>query len=111
MERWLAAHLGFLAWMTPQAVSIVMFQMAAETSAGLAAAGAMLGAGDLDPRQVVLALLVGNILSTPMRAFRHQFPYYAGIFKPAVAARLIIHNQSFRAVSLVAVLVGYALVS
>ena len=108
VERWLAAHLGFLSWMTPQAVSIVMFQMAAETSAGLAAAGAMLGAGDLEPRQVVLALLVGNILSTPMRAFRHQFPYYAGIFKPAVAVRLIVHNQAFRAASLILVLVAYA---
>ncbi len=108
IERFLAAHLGFLSWMTPQAVSIVVFQIAAETSAGLAAAGAMLGAGDLDHRQVVLALLVGNILSTPMRAFRHQFPYYAGIFKPKVAARLIVHNQALRAASLVAVLVAYA---
>ena len=109
MERWLAAHLSFLAWMTPQAVSIVMFQVAAETSAGLAAAGAMLGAGDLGGREVVLALLVGNILSTPMRAFRHQFPYYAGIFKPAVAMRLIVHNQAFRAASLAATLAAYAL--
>lgn len=111
MERWLADHLSFLAWMTPQAVSIVMFQVAAETSAGLAAAGAMLGAGNLDGREVVLALLVGNILSTPMRAFRHQFPYYAGIFKPAVAVKLIVHNQAFRAASILLVLVGYALLS
>ena len=108
MEGWLASHLSFLAWMTPQAVSIVMFQVAAETSAGLAAAGAMLGAGSLDGREVVLALLVGNILSTPMRAFRHQFPYYAGIFKPAVAIRLIVHNQAFRAASLILALVAYA---
>ena len=56
----------------------------------------------------MLALLVGNILSTPMRAFRHQFPYYAGIFKPKVAVRLIVHNQALRAASLVAVLIGYA---
>ncbi len=108
MEKWLAAHLSFLAWMTPQAVSIVMFQVVAEFTAGLAAAGAMLGAGDLDTRQVVLALLIGNILSTPMRAFRHQFPYYAGIFKPGVAVRLIVHNQAFRAASILAVTAGYA---
>ena len=108
MEKWLSTHLGFLSWMTPQAVSIVMFQVVAEFTAGLAAAGAMLGAGDLDTRQVVLALLVGNILSTPMRAFRHQFPYYAGIFKPRTAMRLIVHNQAFRAASILAVTVGYA---
>ncbi len=111
MEKWLSTHLAFLSWMTPQAVSIVMFQIVAEFTAGLAAAGAMLGAGDLDTRQVVLALLVGNILSTPMRAFRHQFPYYAGIFKPATAARLIIHNQALRAASILAVTIAYAVLA
>jgi len=111
MEKWLSTHLSFLSWMTPQAVSIVMFQVVAEFSAGLAAAGAMLGAGELDTRQVVLALLVGNILSTPMRAFRHQFPYYAGIFKPAAAVRLIVHNQAFRAASILLVAIAYAAIS
>jgi len=111
MEKWLAAHLSGLAWLTPQAVSIVMFQIVAEFSAGLAAAGAMLGAGSLEAREVVLALLVGNILSTPMRAFRHQFPYYAGIFKPALAAKLIVHNQALRAASLIVVALGYAVLA
>ena len=109
MEKWLSQHLAFLSFMTPQAVSIVMFQVVAEFTAGLAAAGAMLGAGDLSTRQVVLALLIGNILSTPMRAFRHQFPYYAGIFSPRNAARLIVHNQALRAASVLAVTVGYGL--
>lgn len=109
LEKWLSSHLGFLSFLTPQAVSIVMFQVVAEFTAGLAAAGAMLGAGDLTTRQVVLALLIGNILSTPMRAFRHQFPYYAGIFKPRTAARLIVHNQALRAASILLVTVGYAM--
>jgi hypothetical protein len=108
MEKWLSTHLSFLSFLTPQAVSIVMFQVVAEFTAGLAAAGAMLGAGDLDTKQVVLALLVGNILSTPMRAFRHQFPYYAGIFKPRTAMRLIVHNQTLRAASILLVTAGYA---
>lgn len=108
IEHWLAGHLSGLAWMTPQAISIVMFQIVAEFTAGLAAAGAMLGAGNLVTKQVVLALLIGNILSTPMRAFRHQFPYYAGIFNPKIAARLIVHNQALRAASLVVVTAGYA---
>ena len=43
-----------------------------------------------------------------MRAFRHQFPYYAGIFKPRIAAKLIIHNQALRAASIVLVTVVYA---
>ncbi|NMC47821.1 MAG: hypothetical protein GYA47_00080 [Desulfovibrio sp.] len=107
LETFVSEHLGFLSWLSPQAVSIVVFHMAAEFTAGLAAAGALLGAGDLDVKQVVMALLVGNVLSTPMRAFRHQFPYYAGIFKPAMAARLIVWNQALRAAAVIAVAVGY----
>lgn len=107
LETFVSEHLGFLSWLSPQAVSIVVFHMAAEFTAGLAAAGALLGAGDLDVKQVVMALLVGNVLSTPMRAFRHQFPYYAGIFKPAMAARLIVWNQALRAAAVIAVTVGY----
>ncbi len=100
-ERFIADHIGFLSWLSPKAASVVVFGMAAEFTAGLAAAGALLSGGELPVKEVVLALLVGNLLSTPMRAFRHQFPYYAGIFKPALAAKLIIHNQTFRAFSLV----------
>lgn len=106
-ERFLAEHAGWLGWISPQAFSIVIFGMAAEFTAGLAAAGALLSSGELPVREVVLALLLGNLLSTPMRAFRHQFPYYAGIFKPVLAVRLIVCNQAFRAVSLLAAALVY----
>ncbi|GFK94875.1 hypothetical protein NNJEOMEG_02723 [Fundidesulfovibrio magnetotacticus] len=106
-ERFVGERLAFLDWLSPKAASIVVFGMAAEFTAGLAAAGALLNAGELPVKEVVLALLAGNILSTPVRAFRHQFPYYAGIFRPALAMRLIVHNQAFRAASLVAVGVVY----
>jgi hypothetical protein len=107
LEKLVSQHLGGMPWLSPQAISIVIFHMAAEFTAGLAAAGALLGAGDLDVKQVVMALLVGNVLSTPMRAFRHQFPYYAGIFKPAMAVRLIAWNQAFRAATIIVVAAGY----
>jgi hypothetical protein len=55
----------------------------------------------------VLALLMGNILSSPMRMLRHQFPYYAGIFKPRLGMNLILYNQALRAGSIVAVMVIY----
>lgn len=99
-ESYIASNMSFMSWLSPKAASVVVFGMAAEFTAGLAAAGALLSAGELPVKEVVLALLLGNLLSSPMRAFRHQFPYYAGIFKPALAAKLIIHNQSFRALSL-----------
>ncbi len=106
-ETFMADHLGFLGWLSPKAVSIVVFGMAAEFTAGLAAAGALLHGGELPVKEVVLALLLGNLLSTPMRAFRHQFPYYAGIFRPRIALKLIVHNQSFRALSLILMGVAY----
>lgn len=106
-ERFIGQYLSFMDWLSPKAASIVVFGMAAEFTAGLAAAGALLQGGELPMKEVVLALLVGNLLSTPMRAFRHQFPYYAGIFKPALAMKLIVHNQAFRAVSLVAAAVAF----
>lgn len=106
-ERFVGERLAFLDWLSPKAASIVVFGMAAEFTAGLAAAGALLNAGELPVKEVVLALLMGNLLSTPVRAFRHQFPYYAGIFRPSLAMRLIVHNQAFRAASLVAVGAAY----
>lgn len=107
LEQGMSEHLGFLSFLPPEALSIVVFHVAAEFTAGLAAAGALLGAGDLGVEQVVLALLVGNMLSTPMRAFRHQFPYYAGIFKPKVAMKLIVWNQLLRNATLALVTVGF----
>jgi len=107
LEQGMSEHLGFLSFLPPEALSIVVFHVAAEFTAGLAAAGALLGAGELGVEQVVLALLVGNMLSTPMRAFRHQFPYYAGIFRPRVAMKLIVWNQALRNLSLAGVTAAF----
>ena len=51
--------------------------------------------------------MVGNILSTPMRAVRHQLPSYTGFFRPALALRLILANQGLRAASMVLVTLLY----
>jgi len=107
----MADHLGFLSWLSPQAMSIVALHVAAEFTAGLAAAGALLASGAMNNREIILALLVGNILSSPVRAIRHQFPYYAGIFKPGLATQLILFNQIFRLVSITTVTLLYLLLT
>lgn len=109
MEDYMAHHVAFLAWLPPQAMGIIAFHMAAETTAGYAAAGALVATGGLTTKQLVLALLVGNILSSPVRAVRHQFPYYAGIFKPGLALNLIVSNQLMRASSIALITLCYAL--
>ena len=98
----MASDGGFLFWLPPESLSILISQLAAEFTAGLAAAGALLDAGTLTVKEVVVALVLGNILSSPIRAFRHQFPYYAGIYKPALALKLIVFNQGLRVSSLLA---------
>ncbi|MCI5146960.1 MAG: hypothetical protein D3923_15920, partial [Candidatus Electrothrix sp. AR3] len=111
LEEFMAARLSFLSWLSPKAVSIIALQVAAEFTAGLAAAGALLEDGSMTYQQIILALLVGNVFSSPLRAIRHQFPYYAGIFKPRIAVQLIVFSQTFRAVSIVLVAVGYFFVT
>ncbi len=101
LERGMTTYLSFLPWLTPQSIGIITMHIAAEFTAGLAVAGAMIQEGTMNYRDVVLALLVGNVLSSPVRAIRHQFPYYAGIFQPRMAAELIVYNQLFRVGSLV----------
>lgn len=107
LEEFTAEHVSVFSWLPPQALGIVVFHVAAEFTAGLATAGALLADGSLGTREIVLALLLGNVLSSPMRAFRHQFPYYAGIFKPRTALRLIVANQALRVATVIVVGAGY----
>ncbi|MCB2180462.1 MAG: hypothetical protein KQH63_00365 [Desulfobulbaceae bacterium] len=111
LEQFISDHLSFLSWLNPQSIGIIVLHVAAEFTAGLAMAGALINAGDLGYREVVLALLVGNVLSSPMRAVRHQFPYYAGIFPTGIAVKLIIYNQAFRVGSIILLGIGYYLLT
>lgn len=111
LEEFMAAHLSFLSWLHPQSLGIIVLHIAAEFTAGLAVAGALLDSGTMEYREVVLALLVGNVLSSPVRAVRHQLPYYSGIFPVKIAVELILYNQSFRLVSIVVVSIAYYYIS
>ena len=59
------------------------------------------------PPEVIIALLVGNILSTPMRTVRHQFPAYAGYYSPGLAFKLIFYNQLLRTITMIGVTWAY----
>ncbi|MDH3329332.1 MAG: hypothetical protein OEM01_08875 [Desulfobulbaceae bacterium] len=96
IEKYVANKAWFLAWLDPQSLGIVILHVTAEFSAGLAAASALLANNSLDYKDVVLALLAGNVLSAPIRAIRHQFPYYVGIFPPKIAMELVGISQVFR---------------
>lgn len=102
-EQWLAAHVSPLNSLKPESLGIIVLYMGAELGAAVVAAGSMLDSGGLNAHDIVFALLVGNVLSTPLRALRHQLPAYAAYFPPGLAARLVAANQVLRAASIVAV--------
>ncbi|MDC0336346.1 hypothetical protein OAN24_05590, partial [Pseudodesulfovibrio sp.] len=108
--RWLEANLSdsvlSFDFLPPESIGIVAVYLLGEIQGGLSTAAALLSDGILTSHQVIIALLVANFFSSPMRAFRHQYPYYAGFYKPRMAFKLIFFNQTLRAASIA--LVGMA---
>lgn len=109
----LAQEGGLFAWLNAQlavflkgtripveAVSILIFSLAAEATGGFAAAGALLTSQALSPAAVLFTLILGTIISSPMRAVRHQLPFYLGVYTPKLGLKLMILSQVFRALSL-----------
>jgi hypothetical protein len=110
--KWLreaaAGHVA-VSFLPVEAASVVIFSVAAEFTSGMAAAGAFLQAGALSVPQTVLALILGNIVATPIRALRHQLPSHAGIFTPKLGAELLLLSQGLRLASLILITLPYAL--
>jgi hypothetical protein len=108
IESVIGSHAGAMSWFPPEAIGVIVLQISGDFSAGAAAAGALLENDLISVKGIVLALVAGNLLSSPMRAFRHQLPVYAGIFKPGLALQLIMANQGLRVGSLAVLGVLYA---
>lgn len=106
-EQWLADHAGVFSFLNPRAIGIIAMYLLAESGAAMSAAASLAASGALADHEVIMALLVGNIISTPMRALRHQLPSYAGFFSPVLALHLVLMNQLFRAASLIVVAALY----
>ncbi len=122
MLVFLAVDWGFFLWLRKsfvglvsdhffpiEAAGIIIFALAAEFSSGMAAAGALLDAGTLTIKQTTLALILGTIIATPLRAIRHQLPTYAGLFNLSLAGQLLFLSQAFRIISLLLVTVPFAI--
>ncbi len=118
----LISELGFFTWLRlklaggitstlvpVEAMSVVIFSLVAEFTSGFAAAGALLEAGTLTISETVIALLLGNVVATPVRALRHQLPYYMGIFKPKLGVQLIALGQTLRVISVIIVGAAYVI--
>ena len=112
MFKWLrdaaAAHVS-LGFLPMEAASVVIFSVATEFTSGIAAAGAFMQAGALTVPQTVMALVLGNIVATPIRGLRHQLAANVGIFSPKLGTQLLLLSQSLRLLSLVMVAIPYAI--
>jgi hypothetical protein len=110
--RWLrdaaASHVA-VGLLPMEAASVVIFSVAAEFTSGMAAAGAFLQSGALTVYQTVIALVLGNIVATPVRALRHQLPANVGIFSPKLGTQLLLLSQGLRLLSLILVTVPFVL--
>jgi hypothetical protein len=101
-----AAYLA-MSFLPVEAASVVVFSVAAEFTSGMAAAGALLQSGALTVRQTVYALVLANMVATPIRALRHQLPSHAGIFAPGLGVRLLVASQGLRLASMALVTLVY----
>jgi hypothetical protein len=103
-----AAHLGVVARYFPipiESLPIVATRLASPVGA-YTMAGGLLAKGVLGGQDVVMALLVGTLLST-IPNLRYLIPYYYGIFGPAIGTQLVIVSTVLR-VLVFAALVGVA---
>ncbi len=108
-ETWLTENLG-LSFLNTKAFSIMMLYMAGELQPALVVAAALYNSGALGQNEVLVALLIGNIISTPMRGLRHQLPAYMGYFRGSLAISLVVANQTWRMLSMIIVSLLYFMV-
>ncbi|MBQ7456630.1 MAG: hypothetical protein IJS54_03350 [Desulfovibrio sp.] len=105
IEASLADNIVFTHILSPQVIGIVMLHMVAELGAAVSASASLLSLGSVSTTDIIGALLIGNMLSTPIRALRHQLPSYVGLFEPALGVRLVFLNQLVRLLSMAVVTV------
>ena len=80
----------------PEALSIVLTRIGSNIGA-FTVAGNLLSTRIVAGRDVVLALLIGNVLATGVNV-RYLIPYYFGIFGPGLGVRVLTLSMGLRIV-------------
>lgn len=105
LERHLDFVLDYLP-LAPAALAVVAARVVSNVGA-FAVAGGLLTAGQLGGRDVVLALLVGNLLATGLN-LRYLVPYYLGIFGPRLGVQVLAMSTLLRLAVMVVVITAVA---
>jgi len=86
----------------PEALSIVVTRIGSNIGA-LTVAGSLLSAETVAGRDIVLALLIGNILASGVN-LRYLIPYYFGIFGAPFGTRVLALSMGLRIVVMLSVI-------
>ena len=96
--EWLTLHIQGVTKFFPIPVEGLSIAAAyfGQTIAAYTIAGNMLAAGAISAKNIILALLLGQVLSSVISAFRYSAPYYVGIFGTKMGAELLIYSSLIR---------------
>ena len=72
---------------------------------GASIAAVMMQNQELSGKMVLITLLIGSVLSTPIRTIRHSLPGYIGILSPKKGIKLLLINQLSRTILTVIIIV------
>ena len=96
---------GYEKYFPTQALAVVGSMMGGIISAATVAAN-FLKSGELSNPQVLLALLVGNIISLPVRTLRRSLPSAMSVFPAKEAMRIVLLNQGSRLLMCILLVIG-----
>lgn len=103
LSNWLRPILRFLP-LPPEALSIIAAQFAGHLPAYTIASN-LLVAHALTGKEIILALLIGTVL-TSITGLRYLIPYYWGIFGPKLGTQLMLVSQGLRQLIILLVAIG-----
>ena len=95
---WLTLHIQGVTKIFPVPVEGLSIAAAyfGQSVAAYTIAGNMLAAGAISSKDIILALLLGQLLSSVISSFRYSAPYYMGIFGTKMGTELLVYSSLLR---------------
>ena len=96
--EWLTTHIQGVTRFFPVPVEGLSIAAAyfGNSLAAYTVAGNMLTAETISPKNVILSLLLGYLLSSVISTFRHSAPHYIGIFGAKTGTQLLLYSSILR---------------
>ncbi|MEE9603222.1 MAG: hypothetical protein V3V75_07950, partial [Thermoguttaceae bacterium] len=101
--KWLAAKMpGLFSFdFLPPESTIIIPAQAMSLYTGAIAAANFIDSGDITHKQAVLVILVGSLVTSPVRTVKHAMPTYVAVLGPKAGPVMAISAQVLRSIFLV----------